>query len=264
MTDSTNCRVCGSGIIKLFDGELLGHSVEYQECKVCGFVQTENPHWLNEAYEDAINNSDTGILARNTNNLEIVIATLFSLGRLKHRVVDFAGGYGILVRLLRDRGIDAWFSDPYCENLVARGFEDNGSEAFLVTAFEAFEHFEHPPAEFEKMLATAPNILLSTTFIPDPAPPFETWWYYGKEHGQHISLYRKSTFQYLAKKHGKHFVSANGRYHLFSERPVGKLRWIATLIFRKILTITAGLSLRSKTWDDHLANAEPQSPKRKP
>jgi Nif-specific regulatory protein len=46
-----------------------------------------------------------------------------SLGSLFGTVVDCAGGYGILVRLLRDYGVNALWSDPYCENVLAKGFE---------------------------------------------------------------------------------------------------------------------------------------------
>jgi hypothetical protein len=52
--------------------------------------------------------------------------------------VDCAGGYGILTRLLRDIGVDALWSDPFCQNLMALGFEHSNEPAELVTAFEEF------------------------------------------------------------------------------------------------------------------------------
>ena len=57
---------------------------------------------------------------------------------------------GILVRLLRDYGVEALWCDQYCENLLARGFEYNGECADLVTAFEVLEHFVNPLEELDR------------------------------------------------------------------------------------------------------------------
>ena len=65
-------------------------------------------------------------MARNLLNVGLVLATLTLLGERNGTVVDFAG-YGFLVRLLRDKGVNAFWVDPYSENLVARGFEYQGS-----------------------------------------------------------------------------------------------------------------------------------------
>jgi len=174
----TICRVCKTQTEFVGVRPLLQSEVSYFECPNCGFVQTEGPYWLEEAYEETINISDTGIVARNPTNRNIVISKLLMLVGLNQKVVDFDGGYGLLVRLLRDGGVDAWHSDPYCDNLVAVGFEDDGSHVFLVTVFEAFEHFVDPNTVLAKMFALAPNILLSTDLIPKPMPKFDDWWYY--------------------------------------------------------------------------------------
>ena len=139
------CRCCSKNLTeKLFSAHLFKNNVAYFECNNCGYVQTEEPWWLEDAYAHAINNSDTGIMTRNLSNVSLVLATLTLMKNRSSPVVDFAGGHGFLVRLLRDIGINALWSDPYCENLVARGFEyDNKNQAILVTAFETFEHFVH-------------------------------------------------------------------------------------------------------------------------
>jgi hypothetical protein len=163
--NANSCRCCGGASIYLFPGSLVGFDVGYFECIICGYVQTETPHWLDQSYTDAINNSDTGIMARNQANSKIVLATMLLLGKLDGILVDYAGGYGILVRLLRDFGLNALWSDPYCENLLAKGFEHTNEKADLVTAFEAFEHFVNPAEELDKLLAIAPNVLFSTLLI---------------------------------------------------------------------------------------------------
>lgn len=247
------CRVCGSPTRFLWKGSLLDLSVRYFECDTCGYVQTEQPYWLERAYTEAINDSDTGIMQRNLSNARIVLATLLVLGKLKGKVVDCAGGYGILVRLLRDNGVDALWADRYCENLVARGFAHQGEPADLVTAFEAFEHFIDPPAELNRLLAIAGNVLISTQLMPRPTPKQDDWWYYGRDHGQHIGFLRIKTLQTLAQKHGTYLISDGHSYHLFSRDPINKMAW---RLFRKASSMVsplAKLRVGSLTWSDHLS-----------
>lgn len=246
------CRLCGGSAAELWKGPLLDLTVRYWQCANCEYVQTEEPYWLDRAYAHSINDSDTGIMARNLTNARIVLATLFATGNLHQRVVDVAGGYGILTRLLRDRGIAALWSDRYSENLLARGFEHAGEAADLVTAFEAFEHFVHPSVELAKMAAIAPNLLLSTEIIPSPAPRPEQWWYYGREHGQHIGFYTLNTLQVLAAKHGRNLVSDGRSYHLMTARRISGRYWRGCLRIQKLLPMLAGRTLKSKTWEDHL------------
>lgn len=250
-TPSENCRSCGSQAYHIQDGRLLDLEVSYFECASCGYVQTETPYWLKRAYTEAINDSDTGILIRNQANARIVLATALLLGKLDGTVVDCAGGYGILVRLLRDHGLNALWSDRYCENLLARGFEHTAESADLVTVFEAFEHFERPAEELDKLLAIAPNVLLSTELIADPAPRQEDWWYYGREHGQHIGFFRTRTLQKLATERGKSLLSDGVRYHLITDQTASLVPWRLLIRANKLLPIMLQRRLRSKQWSDH-------------
>jgi len=108
------------------------------------------------------------------------------------KFLDFAGGYGVFVRLMRDIGFDFVLYDKYTQNLFAKGFEYNPSHKIeAITTFESFEHFAKPMDEIESMLKISKNIIFSTELLPDPIPKPEDWWYYGLEHGQHISFYSK-------------------------------------------------------------------------
>lgn len=131
MSRVATCRLCGEAANYLMSGELVNVPVQYFECSACAYVQTEEPTWLEQAYSAAINISDTGIMVRNEINTKIVLATLSVLDVMHGTVVDCAGGYGILVRQLRDKGVDAYWSDYYCENLLARGFEYRGQQTWL-------------------------------------------------------------------------------------------------------------------------------------
>lgn len=249
------CRVCGEPAPPLFEGQLLGRRVQYHECGRCAYVQTETPNWLEQAYSQAINRSDTGILKRNQRNARLVVRTLALLGRLREPVIDSAGGYGLLVRLLRDAGVDACWSDPYCDNLVARGFEyqPGSPRAALVTAFEALEHYVDPIAEIARLCGLADAVLVSTDLIPTPAPQPGLWWYYAPEHGQHIGFYRLATLRYIAQRLGWHVVSDGKSFHLFSARPIAAWRWWLAKRTAAWAPLIARLRLRSKTWDDHRA-----------
>jgi hypothetical protein len=251
-----HCRVCQNEVSKTFSGYLLDSSVEYYECLICGYIQTETPYWLERAYAEAINDSDTGIMARNQANARIVLATMLMLGKLDGTLVDCAGGYGILVRLLRDYGINALWSDRYCKNLLARGFERTTETSDLVTAFEAFEHFVNPAEELDRLLEIAPNVLLSTEIIADPAPKQDDWWYYGKEHGQHIGFFRIRTLEKLAKERGKFLLSNGASYHLITDRPINQAIWKLMIRANRLMPLLMRRRLTSKTWSDHSHMAE--------
>ncbi|MEJ2105601.1 MAG: hypothetical protein P8X47_13660, partial [Ignavibacteriaceae bacterium] len=61
-----NCRVCNSKSKEVFSAKVLNkYNVKYYHCLSCGFLQTEEPYWLDEAYKSAIGIADTGIQKRN-------------------------------------------------------------------------------------------------------------------------------------------------------------------------------------------------------
>lgn len=231
-------------------GAVLSHTVDYFECNTCGYVQTEWPFWLEEAYSKPINVSDTGVVARNLANARIVLGSLWHLGCLTGRVVDYAGGCGLLVRLLRDYGVDALWSDRYCSNVLASGFEHTGEKAELATAFEAFEHFLDPERELLEMLKIAPNILLSTQLIPEPIPAHQAWWYFGKEHGQHIGFFRLRTLKLLARKYGKTLWTNGMSYHLLTDSPANSTTWRFITRFNHLAPPLTARKLHSRTQAD--------------
>lgn len=252
MTHSdVNCRVCASQAAYLWHTRLLEHDVAYYECPQCAYIQTEQPHWLDEAYSSAINSSDTGILARNQSCMERILITLWMLGDRHGRVKDVAGGYGVLVRMLRDAGVDARWSDKYAQNLLARGFEDDGQHAFLATSFESFEHFVQPMDELRALLESADSLLISTELAPEPTPAAKDWWYYGLDHGQHIGFYRRRTLEWMAEQHGMRLLSDGSAFHLFTHANVNEFLWNQLIKRRKRFLKMARKGLKSRTWSDY-------------
>jgi len=248
----SSCRICGTFVRPVFEGIVLGRNVEYQECSACGYVQTETPTWLDEAYGEAIGVGDTGILRRNQRAARVVVRMMAMLGTLHGKVIDSAGGYGLLVRMLRDMGVDARWEDRYCENLLARGFESGIDEpADMVTAFEVIEHLEDPLAHLQRLCARAPHVLVSTALIPAPTPPLDSWWYYAPAGGQHIGFFRGQTLQYAAAALNRRVFSDGRSFHLFTS--AGSISALGFLWARKTAAfapLIARARLRSRTWDD--------------
>jgi len=121
-----NCKICGQDNKIFFNAKILNkYDVEYFHCDNCGFLQTEEPYWLEEAYNESINVSDTGYMQRNiilSKKLTILLSLLFDKNT---KFLDYAGGYGVFVRLMRDIGFDFYWQDKFSKNLLARGFEYN-------------------------------------------------------------------------------------------------------------------------------------------
>ena len=232
-----NCPICASKMEELFRGILLKkHDVAYYYCHGCGFLATESPYWLDEAYQSPINASDTGILVRNIGLARLTAVFLFLLYGRSGKFVDYAGGYGILTRMMRDLGFDFYWIDPHCKNLFARGFEYRPEhwKPDLLTCYEAFEHFVDPVMEIEKILALSENILFTTELLPNPIPQPETWWYYGLDHGQHVSFYSLNALDHIASRYHLNFYTDGRYFHFLTKKKLGKSRFSALLALNRL------------------------------
>jgi 2-polyprenyl-3-methyl-5-hydroxy-6-metoxy-1,4-benzoquinol methylase len=214
------CNICRSSAAPLSKARILGrHDIQYYVCSACGFIQTEQPYWLDEAYADSIARSDIGLIGRNikvSNITSIVIRSFYDSDK---KFLDYGGGNGMFVRMMRDKGFDFYWSDKFTANQFATGFEAGEDETYeLLTAFEVFEHLTEPLVEVEKMLSYSRNILFSTNLIPANRPAPQDWWYYTLDTGQHVSLYSKQALIVLAHKFGLNYYSNGVSIHLFTER----------------------------------------------
>ncbi|MBD2384162.1 FkbM family methyltransferase [Cylindrospermum sp. FACHB-282] len=219
---SMKCKVCASDTDLFAQGILLGkYEIDYFQCSNCGFVQTEEPYWLEEAYSDAIAKTDVGLVCRNNNLSHSSAYIIFHLFNHEAKFLDYGGDYGLFVRIMRDLGFDFYWIDKFCTNLFAKGFEidksANGSYE-LVTAFEVFEHFVNPIEEIENILKLSRNILFSTELLPKNNPKPNEWWYYAPYEGQHISIYTCKTLQVIADKYNLNLYTNGSGLHLLTEK----------------------------------------------
>lgn len=250
------CKICKQDNKTIFSAKVLNkYNVKYYHCVKCGFLQTEDPHWLSEAYTESINLSDTGYIMRNTyfsKKLTILLALFFYKGS---KFLDYASGYGVFVRQMRDVGFDFYWDDKYTPNLFSKGFEFDISHNYeAITTFESFEHFENPIKEIEKMLKVSKNIIFSTQTLPNPVPDPNNWWYYGLEHGQHISIYSYKTLEFIANKYDLNYYDLGG-LHIFTNKTIPfYAKWLLRLSKYGLHKLIQK-NLNSKTWEDHLKTA---------
>lgn len=218
------CRLCDEDASSPFSTALvLGkHSVDYFRCGNCGFVQTEKPYWLDEAYSSAITSIDIGPVNRSVVMAEKTKSLILAFFDFKAEYLDYGAGYGIFVRRMRDIGFDFHYHDKFCTNIFAASFDvdlDISVKYELVTAFEVVEHLEEPLQQFRELRKITKNIFFTTEIMPSRYPKPEEWWYYGLGHGQHISFFSRQSLHALADKLGLNLYTY-GSFHLLTEKKI--------------------------------------------
>jgi len=242
------CRVCSSESSPLAVARILKkHDVQYYACGACGFVQTETPYWLDEAYSEAIVRYDIGLVGRNIEFSKVtalVLALYFDPGA---RFLDYGGGNGMFVRLMRDRGFDFYWHDKYAQNVFATGFDGGPSDGYgLVTAFEVFEHLPDPLEEIAQMLKFSDSLLFSTLLVPPGPPKPEAWWYYSLDGGQHISFYTRESLRRIADRFGLRLYSNGASLHLLTRKRLSE-RLFATVTRGRVLPLVSPFVRKRKS-----------------
>ncbi len=121
---TSDCRAC-SGPTGLFASTTVLQTTpaDFVRCTSCGLVMADDITWLADAYASAITKLDVGLLDRCLLLSQVTAAVLRSERLRGGRFLDWAGGYGTLTRLMRDRGYDFTHEDPYAANIFAEGHE---------------------------------------------------------------------------------------------------------------------------------------------
>lgn len=252
-----DCPVCGGARSVCFTARVLRkYDVPYLYCVSCGLLQARSPYWLEEAYHSAIADADTGLLDRNFRCVRRIAPLLYSLGMQNCKLLDFAGGYGVFTRLMRDVGFDYYWSDPFCANLVARGFErERANPPFAaVTALEVFEHVPDPLEFSRRVLSeTECSAFIFSTLLFEGQPPPSDWWYYVFNTGQHISFYQPRTLKVIADSLGMYLYRTTD-LHMMSKRKMSDVRFrLLTGRCSSVYFSYLRRRMKSRTFSDHEA-----------
>jgi 2-polyprenyl-3-methyl-5-hydroxy-6-metoxy-1,4-benzoquinol methylase len=253
--DNPQCRLCGGNLLHRFNITVLRkYTVPYYECEKCLSLQTEQPYWLDEAYNH-LSGLDTGAAQRNIHNL----AACYTLSRLFNfkNVIDIGGGDGLLCRLLRDYDINCFVKDKYAKPTYAQGFtEPDFVKPDFIIALEVFEHFSNPITDLEQLFGYNANALLVSTGIYNNQTA--DWWYLAPEGGQHVFFYSEPALLLIAKRYDYELIISGG-FILF----------IRKALLTPVKTVLAKLALKSLvcrltkagvfllpargSWKDHLS-----------
>lgn len=256
LSETTECRLCGGLVSPAFEKTILRrYRVTFYRCQECGSLQSERPYWLEEAYSSAIASADTGAAYRGilcSAAISVIARTL----RVRGRFLDYGGGSGLLCRLLRDRGFDAYVSDKYADPVFAKAFvlqagNLDAHQIALISAIEVFEHCVEPVADLDALFRLKPAVLVATTIVYRGEGP--DWWYISEQSGQHIFFYSEKALRFLAVQHGYHYLGF-GSFHVFSRLELGWFRrtWLriglSQLGLRALTTLFA--AIRSARYSD--------------
>ena len=226
------CKICENDVDVYAEAIVLKkHNVHYFKCRNCGFIQTESPYWLDEAYSTPISDLDLGPVSRAFGSSFVVKTLILALFDYRGKFLDYGSGYGVFVRRMRDLGFNFFHFDKYCTNLFSKQFEaefPSEGKYELITAFEVFEHLTDPCEEIKSLAQCSDNIFFSTYLVPETDPQPNDWWYFAVDHGQHISFYTAKSLEIMAARMGYHYCNDGDFQHLFSKKkvPQWKFRWL--------------------------------------
>lgn len=233
------CKVCGGasplhGVVDfnksclVFKGsyvKLSGIPVWYYRCDECGFLfacqfdDWTREQWMSHVYGEGYESFDPdGEIRARANAPPLFDYLERRVARYgAQRVLDFGGGRGELVRLLRDRGVDAILWDPVLDGAeMARP-----PPLDVITAFEVFEHTTTPRGTLDCLLALLKpeGALLFSTLTLDGLPPQACdHWYIAPRNG-HVSLHTQESLRRLFAGTGWRVAHLNGSHHMAVKEP---------------------------------------------
>ncbi|MDP2875230.1 MAG: hypothetical protein Q8O00_03540, partial [Holophaga sp.] len=221
--DGPACRLCDAPTIAKFSRLLLSrYTVTYFACTKCDSLQTETPHWLDEAYSPTHEPVDAGAAGRTLLNVLSLCRLLEIIGiRKEDRCVDFYGGNGLFARLMRDAGYNFFSQDKFGNDAFCRGFAWSSLDrpVQLITIFESGEQFTYPSAKWDALFASNPNFILGTTGLYTYQG--SDWALLSPESGRNTFFYSPTALAEIAASRGWEAYLL-GDYFLLSRQPLSE------------------------------------------
>ena len=198
-----NCSLCDAPAAFLFSATVLHkHQVNYFQCPRCDLIQTEFPYWLAEAPWMDIAPWDTGCVERSLLCRRLTLAVNYCLELTNGaRCLDYGGGSGLFVRMMRDAGFNFRWQDKYATNVFAQGFEAELDRKYnLVTCFEVFEHLPDVSVQLDVVFRQQHDFIFVSTLLHEGHQG--GWWYYCHDAGGHVSFYSRKSMEWIADRYG--------------------------------------------------------------
>lgn len=225
------CPLCDAQSHALFTVQLIIGSEELLQCNSCEFTYFAKPAWLAQSFKSRLTDPDVGVLDRNLVVGDFLSALIPRLGLADGTIVDWGAGYGILSRLMRDRGFDFLHHEEFAEPIFySPRFEEGTCKADLLTLSEVALHFDNPKREF-RTLAQISDRIFFTALVP-PTNPSLDWWYLMPSTGLHVAFYPIKAMKKLADHLDMHLTTDGRFFHLLHREP---LPLSARLLFRSRL-----------------------------
>ena len=245
--NNANCPICTTPSNGLFHVLVQGEKkVELNSCPNCEFAFYPDQNWISHSFSDELNALDVGATDRTIIAADYLSVVLKSLKLANGRFLDYGGGYGLLSRIMRDRGFNFENHDPFTKQIFpTSGLTSSNpleQKYDAVTLIEVALHFEDPLQEFKKLLELSDNVLF-TAVLTDKKLDSD-WWYLSPETGQHIALFSRKTLEEIADKLGVHVTSDGKFFHVFHRK---ELTQITRMLTKKQYLIFALASLKAGT-----------------
>lgn len=204
------------GKLVLFDQCIIlqqKHIAKYYHCQSCGCVIVPDAAvWLDEAYNippKFAHDIDIGRFKRNQiicQKIKDIVAHSKNLAPIVD-ILDFgASAYRLIEKEFLHSGsgdshhkIHVTSYDKYVPEI---SMLPQGREFHFIVAVEVIEHipFDQVVKFFRFVFSRAPVLILTTGLITckKNPPRVSQWSYYASEYGQHITMYTRDSFQWIA------------------------------------------------------------------
>lgn len=207
------CRLCGARADFWNKKRLLNRfDVSYYLCSQCGSLETEQPYWLETAYDVTGVGDDVGAAQR---TIDLVLKTSALLDRLNvprdAECIDFGGGLGLFTRMMRDRGFNFLSYDLYAQPFFSDRYSLTslkGRSPAVVTAFEVIEHFPKPAEDLPQLFENRPALVIAMTELFAGQDP--SWPYFAEGTGQHVFFYSEQALRQIARRFGYSLALVGG------------------------------------------------------
>lgn len=253
--DLAACLFCGDARLEIaFTRKVFHdrHDAPYHLCTGCHSLQISRVTWLDEAYVGTGDDIDTGSVQRSF--LTVMLVRALRQGAFLATgagALDYGAGLGLLVRLLRDEGFNAWGFDKYRKMHEADAFQikHDGYQGTLdiLVLIEVLEHLVDPFGELSAFstLLSDRGLILVRTGLYEHRIHGPDWWYLLPQWGGHINFASRRGLKALARRLGMTAVFLPAGYCLMARpRAFLHLRWmLAGFWFLVNVALARGIGL---------------------